>query len=294
MPTTSYCLAAKQNGLPDGAAIAVKHALPQLVAQHGNSGPARPVFVGRELASDERLDSQHTKVSSADACLAHRRRRVVDDEVDVAPEPGGRERDVNRRGPIAEGFPRRAVLTLLGEHALGRLADRENRAQPIGVRIGQRPDEDRVRQTEHGGTGADHERQRHDGGCGKCRRPAKYTHGVPEIANKGIDDRHPGHLVNLLELRARVPEGEPRFPLGVGGCPTARDQFFRVQINVGAHFLGALAFAGAPAPPSSEAHHFVSPRAASSGPSTRPIARASVSQRLVSASRCFRPRGVSR
>ena len=286
-------LAPEQNRLADDVRIAVEEPVPDVLAEHRDRRPAGPIFVVAERTALNRRDGEHSEVAGRHAMLADVRGRLPDDE--IGPAAAHREhRGVKRGDAIAHRFPDRAVVRGRRKDAARPRRRSFDERQPGRIRIGQGPDQDRVSQAEDRRAGTNDERQRHDGRRGEGRRTPQDAHGIAEIPDERVDDWHPGHLVNLLELDARIPERESRFALGVGTVPAPGHQFFDIQIDMRAHLRSALPFPGAPVPPSAERHHTCPPRGALRGRSTRPTARASVSHRLVSASRCFRPFAVRR
>ena len=142
--------------------------------------------------------------------------------------------------------------------ALRPLSHREQHAlderQPIRLGIRQRPEQNAVGQAEDGGAGADDERERDQRGEREHRRLEQHADAVAHIAAEHVDDWQAVHVLNLLNRRARIAEGQARFPPRLVRRATTRDQFVRVEVDVGTDLLRAFALAPSPTDPSEERH----------------------------------------
>ncbi len=111
-----------------------------------------------------------------------------------------------------------------------------------------------VGQAEDRSAGADHERERDQCSEREHRRLQQHTDAVAHIAAEHIDDWQAVHVPNLLNRGARIAEGQARFPPCLVRRATTRDQFVRVEVDVGTDLLRAFALAFSPTDPSEERH----------------------------------------
>ena len=182
--------------------------------------------------------------------LADERGGVTDDEVGA----GGTsvDRGVERRDVVAYRFPHRAIdrgcpLSHREQNAL-------DERQPIGLGIRQRPEQNPVGQAEHGRACPDDQRQGDERGDREDRCLEQDADAVAHIAAEHIDHGQAVHVLNLLNWCARVAEGQARFPPRLVRRATARDQFVRVEVDVGTDLLRPFPLAFSPTDPSEERH----------------------------------------
>src|SRR5262249_57831175 len=99
------------------------------------------------------------------------------------------------------------------------------------------------------------------------------------------------HPIDLLANQGRVAEFSMSRGAGGFGWHTARDVVFRFEDDVALELALPFLVPSAAAKEAGPAHVY---GYSSAGRSTRLMARASFSQRLVSSFRCLRPRAVTR
>ena len=229
---------------------------------------------------------KHAEKPGRDALLLDVERGTADDQIGAAAHSGHR-RGIEGRHVIARGLPHGAVHGDLARLSLGGSGRELDVREPVGIGVRQRAHEDRVGEAEDRRAGADHERERDDGGGGERRRAAHDAKRITDVAPERVEDGDPGHRLHLLELRARIAEGQPRLALGLVARPAARHQLLHMERQVGLHLVGAL--------PSSRAWQEEPPQAHDwAGRITRATARTSVSHREASARSLARPARVSR
>lgn len=128
---------------------------------------------------------EHAEEARADALLSDEERRVADHEVRAASAVAV-DRAIDLRRVIAERFPRGAVDRGVAVDAARRADVRLDQREALGMRVGQRTQQDPVGEAENGRVGADDERQRRDRRQRERGRPAEDTNGVAKIANECV------------------------------------------------------------------------------------------------------------
>ena len=101
-------------------------------------------------------------------------------------------------------------------HLVARRMPLPDRDHPIGVRVRQRPEDQRIEQARDGNRAADAEREYEHGGGGKCRGLPQHPHAVPHVVNdlgvggelaskpRGIGQARQGTRRNEIHLRPPV------------------------------------------------------------------------------------------
>ena len=123
------------------------------------------------------------------ALLTDERRGVADDQVGAA-AVAAQHRRVERRHVIADRLPHRAVHPCRGSSRAASRWSSSRKAEPIGLGIRQRSNQDRVGEAEDGRVGADHERERRDRGRRERRRSPQHAHRKSQVAADAVHYRH--------------------------------------------------------------------------------------------------------
>ena len=152
----------KPNVAPDDGAIAAEVLAPDRLAHHRHHPPvvSDRVIVRRQRAADERPRAEHVEIAAAD---------------EVGLQPRGAVSPLERQAvagrPWRDGGERSRFPLQLGELRIGQLEigvafgtaeSAVDERQPIRLRIGQRPQDQRIDDGEDRGVGADAESERQD------------------------------------------------------------------------------------------------------------------------------------
>ena len=174
----------------DHRGVAAELGSPKRVAQDDHAIASRRIFSGLEAASPGDRGAQHGK------CV--RRNRAAHDAdgftlsgkvVFGAGADGG---DIHGAGPLLEEG-----------HGRARKNARDAN-QAVRRAIGQRANQQRIHQGEHGRIPADSHGQREDRNGRKARRSAEHTRGVTDILQQSFESQKTPHIPALLRRYGHV------------------------------------------------------------------------------------------
>ena len=176
------------DGLSKDRRLAVEVPLPEAMADEDDRLAAGPIFGGRKIPSDERLDAQRWQ---------ERHGRVEADHLFRVAAPGQRERIERGQRQVAEHL---LPLLHLEKARIGKAdavevllqVGRAQSDQAVRLRIRQRPEEHRIHHAEQRHVGADAEREAEDGNEREARRLDQLTDGVAQPGMHGDLRRYCG------------------------------------------------------------------------------------------------------
>ncbi len=222
----------------DNRAIGVETPSPQLVAQHDDVRTAEAVVQGREVPPDDRHDAEHLKVVRADALSLEPLGAIH--AGDRRP-PGPEDRDyLERPRPLAEFAVQREGAIAARSIAV----EFQDRHDPIGARIRQRHEEDRIDGAEDGGGTADADREREHGDCREAWRCAQAPRAIPQVGGQRAGDVLPAVRPNLLTNSGDVAHLAPRGPARRVRRQSARESVRDRIVEVLLHFVGDVLVGG--------------------------------------------------
>jgi len=171
-PDHGVRLAVERHGAADNSGIAMEERVPRIGSQHENTRCASVVLARRKGAAQTRLNAEHMEEVGAGDQLSRRMRL------------GNAAEDGHGEGVIGDALQgMRAGLPSPDV----RQGDRRLGASPVGlidghqargIRIGDRMQQDLVHHREHGGSGADTERQGQDGREGEAGAATQQAPGI--------------------------------------------------------------------------------------------------------------------
>ena len=185
---------------------------PQALADHDDTGIGALVDPIEGL-TDDRLDAEHAKVVGADPQRRDALRFHAIGEVRSLGGVGVDRREIDRRALVAEGEHRRTRQVVV--FAAVELVQTD---EPIGGWIGKWCEHHRVQHAEHGGVGAEPERERQDDGGGELRRRAERSHRIGEVLSQAV---HSSLLSLCRRPGDRCRDFDERTPGKVGGLSPA-------------------------------------------------------------------------
>ena len=196
---------------PDDGRVSSVSRAPQTVADEGDIRAAGIERVVVESTADRRLDPE----------ALHEARRHPGSRDRLRPLAANQREDIEipRDGMLDDIVERPPIERLkVGRRRLSCRAI-PDRVQPLGRRIGQRPEEIRVEHEEHGRTERDPQAERNDRCEGKARRLGQTAGGDAEFG------QHRGSIAKTRELGARFRRPRPcRTPKAVTGGGAATGQ----------------------------------------------------------------------
>jgi hypothetical protein len=157
------------------------------MAQDGDGRPAGAVLVGSEFTAHERVDTQDGEIAGAHATLLDAGRRAVGDHVDAPAEATRRHRDVDGLRVVADGQERAAVHRVVLIFPARRSERRRHGAEPLRLRVRQRPEQQRVDDREDGGVDADADGEGDERDEGESGRLSQHADAVAEVAGQRLD-----------------------------------------------------------------------------------------------------------
>ena len=234
----------------------------------------RAIDVGghRQAANLQRLAVEHDRESSRP-----HHAEMVEGAGALAPHDKVRGRDAVSHGPASVCFP--------------------NCQHSIGLVVGQRLEEDRADHAEHGGGGADAERQRQQRGNCEARRAQQRAHAVSQVARECVEVRFPANVAHMILDRFGAAYLGPGSAQGRVMRQAVRDLGFDGGVQVRAQFLVELALDPASPDQGAKACNKSAAQLHEGSPATafrmRAIAKVWTSQSRASCLRLLRPAAVS-
>ena len=186
MPTTGVGTPSMQDGAADDGWIRAEAPHPEAMRQHGNVRRTRCALGLGEPSAERGRDAQHRRQGRRCTRDHDTLRRAAARQCAADPVVAGDA--VERAGILRELVVQLPTHDL---HTRGNVAARDaviEHDQPIGVRIGQRVEDDAVDEREDGGIGRDRQRQRGRGGGGEYRRARHSPRGVTQFLCDRVHD----------------------------------------------------------------------------------------------------------
>jgi hypothetical protein len=214
--------------LADDLRIPAMPALPVVVAQHQHRvGPGQVVF-GAEVAAEQRSHPEEVEEVGRDdagldalrfgAAQQRERHRVVLDEAF--------ERLAG--GPVVEQL-------LLGEADARRGRLRQRLAQynePLGLAVGERPEQHAVHDAEDRGVGADAEREREHDRDREGRRLAQAAQAVADVLRQALERSRAPRVAHLLLRLVDAAQADARRAAGFVLAHAGHPVFLGLQLEV--------------------------------------------------------------
>ena len=158
------------------------------MAEDGYRLTAVAIFVGAELATEQRWNAHHTEIPGGHTSLNHVCGTISGDEVDArSAEPSTARGRVDHLRVVVDGQVGATVNRVARALPARRPHERDDRREAVGLRIRQGLEQERVHDAEDGGVDADPDSQRHERDQRESRRLAEHPGGIPEIAENRVE-----------------------------------------------------------------------------------------------------------
>ena len=213
---------------------------PQAVADHRDCRRAAVVFRGQETPAERRSHAEHVEDAGAGPGAADAFGLAVRGERESWRIVRGHRREGGRASFEVEEVERRGLVL-----AAGLEIARRDRHEPIGIRVGQRPQQGGIDDAEDREVDADAECEYR--GDGRSARSAEAAGGVAQVLSQLVEQPLTASLAQVFLQRLQAPELEPGLALGVGFRRAGPHQVVDAGVEMEPQLVGHAGFELAPA-----------------------------------------------
>ena len=215
--------------------IAVEDPAECAVTEYGHGQPALTIFLLGETPSQCRFDSKNAEEACRNTLLLQELDSIVHREVDAACRLS-KDGRVQVGRLVAHSLPDASRLGHLISFPPDALEVHRDLGQPVGFRVGQGAEKDRVHYAEQRGVGADTQGQSCDDRRCKNRASPEQAHRVDQVAAQHSKNSQSDGLAALVFYSADCPEFDTCPPARFVGGQTFGDQVLGVELDVRSQF----------------------------------------------------------